>query len=703
MCGIVLAGGNLTGSDLEIFNQLLYCDVFRGQHSTGVFCKRPNEQKVSFYKEALPSYAYLLQPEYKELSTGKTNYTVAPHWLVGHNRHATRGAVNAQNAHPFQHGNITLVHNGTLVDQSHLPEHSRFVVDSENICYSIDKIGAEETIQKLDGAFTLIWHDAGDDTLHIIRNDERPFHLARCNQDWFGASEEDMLMWILKRAKFHKSRISEHFECKVGVEYIFDVSGKKMTLKEEKEHKLPVFTLATRWGRSSSWMDQYYQDERYERHSSGNAVNRGATVGNHSSASRAVENRRKEEIVKQNKIAADRGISIRRDQEIEFTPCMFTEYSGQYSVGKGKMTGYIYEDGVGEYIEVDVHNILQKDYELAMNNPKVAYKATVQCIHETSTMIRVVVGSGKWVNLPVGVLSEPEGTTSDQFDDDIPFDMNGTCVTGAGITVTRKFWESHAHGECGGCGKHIDWKDAPKALFAYQSYWHPDCLKNIAKEDQEENELVICSVCSKVVKPEQIDTDMSSYRKDDVCKACADEVREKIKQSKIVDGVWAKVVDLTTPRHNEISLRITPAMLGKMIIMGESTDNAIKMEDVSDCYIERRVGGYLAIAKLPEGCKTPKDVELLKKRKEEQAAKQAETFRKEPSEYTVRKVVKSIDGTRELPVTKAIWTTVGFCEYCYAAIPWKDVESCTLGSYKRIVCPKDKCRGKLNGSQKNPT
>lgn len=698
MCGIVLAGGNLTSSDIEIFNQLLYCDVFRGQHSTGVFCKRPNEEKVSYYKEALPSFAFLLKPEYKELSTGKTQYTVAPNWIVGHNRHATRGAVNSQNAHPFQHGNITLVHNGTLVDQSLLPEHSRFVVDSENICYSIDKIGAEETIQKLDGAFTLIWHDNSDDTLHIIRNDERPFHLARIGQDWFGASEEDMLMWILKRNKFHKNRIGEHFECKVGVEYIFDVSKKKMTLIEEKEHKLPVFTLTTRWGRSSSWQDRYFQDERFERNKNDNAGNRSASSGIHSSASRAVEDRRKQDIAKQNKIAEDRGISIRRDQEVEFTPCMFTEYSGTYSAGKGKMTGYIYEDDIGEYIEVDVHNISQEDYNLAMNNPKVGYKGTVQCIHETDTMIRLVCSNGKWTNLPVGVLSEPEGTTSDQFDDDIPFDMNSTCVTGAGVTVTRKFWESHAHGECGGCGKHIDWSQAKNALFAYQSYWHPKCLKDL-HEEKEENELVSCSVCSTLVKPDQIDTDMSAYRRDDVCKTCANEVREKIKQSKAVDGVWAKVVDKTTPRHNEISLRITPAMLGRMIIMHESTQKAILMEEVASCYIERRVGGILAIAKLPEGCKTPEDL----KKKEEKSVSQAETFRKQPSDYAIRKVVKSEDGTRQLEVTKAIWSNIGFCEFCYAQIHWKDVESCTLGSYRRIVCPKDKCRGKLNGSQKNPT
>lgn len=696
MCGIVLAGGNLSGSDLEIFNQLLYCDVFRGQHSTGVFCRRPNEEKVSFFKEALPSFAYLLEPEYKEMSTGKTAYTVSPLWMVGHNRHATRGAVNSQNAHPFQHGDITLVHNGTLVDQSLLPEHRNFVVDSENICYSINKIGAEATIQKLDGAYTLIWHDAKDDTLHIIRNDERPFHLCRVGNDWFGASEEDMLMWILKRSKSHRSRVGEHFECKVGVEYIFDVKARKMTLIEEKEHKLPVFTLASRWDRSSSWIDQYYQDERYERHSNANAAR--ASVGSHSSVSPAAEARRKAEIDKQNNLAKDRGLDIRRDQTIEFTPCMFTPYTNAYNLENGKMTGYIFDDTLSEYFEIDVHNISKADYEACMDNPKVKYSTMVVCISEINGMIRVVGSTGKWVGLPsIAVSSKEPDVTGSSFDDDIPFDMSGTCVTGAGISVTRKFWESHAHGECAGCGKHIEWEDAPKALFAYQSYWHPDCLKKVGTEEEDTpNELVVCSVCSQIVTPSEIDSEMSSFKRDDICKPCANDVRSKARQIQLREGVWAKVKDMTTAREPEISIRVTPSMLARMIIMGESISKEIKMEDVEKCYIERRVGGNYAIALLPEGCKSPKDI------KKEEIADKARTFRQQQKPTAIRKIVKSIDGNRELEVTKALWSQIGYCEYCYQQVLWKDVEACSLGNYQRIVCPSEKCRGK-NGSQKNST
>lgn len=700
MCGIVLAGGNLGSSDLEIFNQLLYCDVFRGQHSTGVMCKRLNETEVLIDKAALPSYAFLLREEYKKMSTGPTNYVVAPAWMVGHNRHATRGAVNDSNAHPFKHGAITLVHNGTLTNQSLLPDSSKFIVDSENICYSIDKIGAEETIQKLDGAFTLIWHDANDDTLHIIRNDERPFHLARVGTEWFGASEEDMLMWILKRARLTKSRIAEHFECEVGTEYIFDVKGgRKMVLTEKKEHKLPVFTIASRWDGyySRSWQD--YQGENYGSNSRGSAASKKESRYVDTPADQA---RRNKAIRDQNQIAIDKGLDIRRDQTLEFTPHTFEKYPST-TMANGKMTGYVFDDKSSEYFEVDVHNIKEADYIEAMKYPKSTYVGTIYGINIVKDMVRCVVGAGKWKNVPGLEGSSEPNVVMHEFNDDLPpfDDLPDTCITGAGVSVTRKFWEAHSHGECGGCGNHIDWKDAPKALFAYQSYWHPDCLKKSQLTDDEKDlegeiELAVCSICSHVVKPSELDTAMSSFRQDDICKVCADEVRKKANAIKVGDagGVWVKVIDKTSVRTPEISIRVTAQTLSRMIIMAESTKKELTMEDVSKCYFEKRPGGNFAVALLPEGVKTPAELGGV-------SAEPVDTFPKRKV-LSLNKIVRSLDGKRELSTTKAIWSSIGWCEFCYSQIAWKDVEACTLGSYNRIVCPKETCRGKLNGSQKNP-
>lgn len=666
----------MTSTDLDIFNQLLYAGVFRGQHSTGVFGQRKGEKQVFSYKEALPSYAFMLQTEYTNITKGLTNYVVPPSWIVGHSRHATRGAVNARNAHPFTHGDITLVHNGTLLDQDLLPDSKRFEVDSENICHSINTIGAAETIQKLDGAFTLIWHDAKDNTLHIIRNDERPFHLARCGLDWFGASEEAMLMWILERSKSHKNRINDHFECKVGTEYIFDVSNSRMTLVQEVEHTLPVFTVTSRWGGYYS-NSSLYQNQQTNKSSSstrdiyGNKDDKpGVTSG---------DIRRRKAIEDQNKLAADRGLPYRRDGRVDIIPHEFHAYN---NTDRGKMVGYIYDDKAQEYVEGDVHNVAKDEYLKALENPKVVYRGTIACISEVDSMIRLVLTSGLFVD---ATDKEPQSTTAD-FDDDIPFDAEDSFITKNGVEVTRKFWESHSHGDCGGCDKHIDWKDARKAVFAYQAYWHPECFEALSKTSEEEEDvpLGVCAICGEVKTDFEFDNEMSKLRGEDVCYICSKEIKDKVKNVTLSEGyIWTKAVDTTNPRRPEVAVRVDERMLSRMIVMVSSAKRSgdITLADVPNSYLEKRGGDTYAISVYgPKNA--PKEV----------PAEKAETF---PEKSTsLRKTVVSYDGQRTAEFTKALWTSIGFCAVCYKQIPWRDAETCSLNKENRVICNSDYCKGK---------
>ena len=168
MCGLVLAMGKhtLTQSEIGIFRNMLAFDQLRGEHSTGLFGLFRPYNKAPFFKvnkECLEGVDFVRSPLFvntvghvSQLAGGvkSTEWAKA---MFGHNRYATMGAVNAVNAHPFTHGHITLAHNGTLRNQSLLPDSEKFEVDSENICYSIDKIGVAETIKRLHGAFALIW------------------------------------------------------------------------------------------------------------------------------------------------------------------------------------------------------------------------------------------------------------------------------------------------------------------------------------------------------------------------------------------------------------------------------------------------------------------------------------------------------------------------------------------------------------------
>lgn len=236
MCGIVGVIGALDKQERNVFQQLLFADTFRGYDSTGIFSLN-YQDIVRTFKKAVSAPDFL---QFKQIDS--MMYARA---LVGHNRWATKGGVNNVNAHPFTHGRITGVHNGTLRQQSLLPESKDFDVDSENIFYSLNKIGEDETIKRLNGAFALVWHDAQDNTIKMVRNDERPLHYAMSDdeQHVFFASEKGMLLWILARngVKFKKIE-----EVKEGRLYTFTtpLRGKKVekTSRKVEFYKAPVVT-----------------------------------------------------------------------------------------------------------------------------------------------------------------------------------------------------------------------------------------------------------------------------------------------------------------------------------------------------------------------------------------------------------------------------------------------------------------------------
>lgn len=129
--------------------------------------------------------------------------------VIGHNRAATRGEITRANAHPFQDGNICLVHNGTLTDKTNLPDHLKYSVDSRAICHSMATIGVDATAKLLKGSFALVWVDHKDKSLNFLRNSERPlfFAYSEIEDCLYWASEGLMLDWILNRRKIYDAEI----------------------------------------------------------------------------------------------------------------------------------------------------------------------------------------------------------------------------------------------------------------------------------------------------------------------------------------------------------------------------------------------------------------------------------------------------------------------------------------------------------------
>lgn len=172
MCGIigVISAKVTTLQQDKHFKQLLIMDQVRGFDSVGVMAEKVNGN-LDFYKHVYDPATFLEDKKTKAvLSTAKA--------MVGHNRAATRGNVTPMNAHPFSHGPITLVHNGTLTHP--LPAGaSQFEVDSESIAYGLSQVepaGAAAFLESLNGAYALCWYDSRDRSWNIARNSERPLH-----------------------------------------------------------------------------------------------------------------------------------------------------------------------------------------------------------------------------------------------------------------------------------------------------------------------------------------------------------------------------------------------------------------------------------------------------------------------------------------------------------------------------------------------
>jgi len=230
MCGIVGAIGTFYKQGEQAVAQMVFADTFRGDHSTGVAAINYNGiPKVT--KEAIDG-ATFVQFHGSQFFRGRA--------LICHNRLATKGKIDVKSAHPFQHGPLTGVHNGTLRDQARLPDHLLFPVDSDNIYYAMHKDGVQKTLENLDGAFALVWHDVTDNTIHMARNKERPLHYAftKDKKALYYASEKLMLAWILDRNNIvHEDIVS----LPIGEHLVFQVPDWNEEIAEPDSIPFKVF------------------------------------------------------------------------------------------------------------------------------------------------------------------------------------------------------------------------------------------------------------------------------------------------------------------------------------------------------------------------------------------------------------------------------------------------------------------------------
>jgi len=197
----------------------LIMDTLRGADATGIFMAPhmwhksvADHERVAYtLKDAVPGHAFVTSTDYSRVLYPLRDWSA----VVGHNRAATRGKRDAANAHPFQEGPVTLVHNGTLTSTYGLPQdiwslnkalskEDEITVDSHVLCHNLAVAGVDDVpkiIKEIRGAFALVWHDARDDSINIIRNSQRPLHLAYVNDEdtLYFMSESEMLYALARR------------------------------------------------------------------------------------------------------------------------------------------------------------------------------------------------------------------------------------------------------------------------------------------------------------------------------------------------------------------------------------------------------------------------------------------------------------------------------------------------------------------------
>lgn len=262
MCGLVgVISKNNSGffkDQCDMFSELLFVDTLRGDDATGVFMV-DRDGDLEMIKEA--TYApYFMRSQ--EFGTIMRNSFSRGKVMIGHNRKATKGEVNDENAHPFVvDDKIVLVHNGTLYnDYKKIPGAENVEVDSHAIAHLIhrNQDNVEAAIQELQGAYALIWYDMEKQSLNFLRNAQRPLHWMETHNSFVWASEKNMLEWMIARHNIHNGKVSE---LPAGVLHTMTFHGSRIDIENKKIELTKPYTASTTTSSTPNYSTDYSEWE----------------------------------------------------------------------------------------------------------------------------------------------------------------------------------------------------------------------------------------------------------------------------------------------------------------------------------------------------------------------------------------------------------------------------------------------------------
>ena len=183
MCGIfgfAKTSGRQNDNQLDILwritTELTDESSIRGTDSTGFSII--DEDNRYTYKTLTDSSTLVDTPDWSNILSRINRDTTI---FMGHVRLATTGSVKVENAHPFNIGNVTGVHNGIIHNYNQV---SRTLgkeipdVDSQVLFQALNRRQMDRAFEDIDGDFAITWVKDSNSTVHLARESGRPMVVA---------------------------------------------------------------------------------------------------------------------------------------------------------------------------------------------------------------------------------------------------------------------------------------------------------------------------------------------------------------------------------------------------------------------------------------------------------------------------------------------------------------------------------------------